>query len=256
MGALSAMAEDVPYAIFTANDSTLTFSYGPRPAGAYLAESYYSSPGWFDNYESQAVAHVVFNSSFDQARPAGTAFWFYCMFNLKSITGLEYLHTDAVVDMEYMFAGIPLTSLDLSHFNTSNVRDMSCMFEGCSNLETIYAGSGWTVANVTQNNSTDMFYGCTSLVGGQGTVYDPYYVDKDYAHIDGGPSNPGYFTDANPVVVVLGDVNGDGDVNVMDITALIDIIMNDGDNPRADVNEDEAIDVRDITALIDIIMNM
>ena len=54
---------------------------------------------------------------------------------------------------------------------------------------------------------------------------------------------------------IPGDVNGDGDVNVMDITALIDIIMNDGDNPRADVNEDGAIDVRDITALIDIIMN-
>ena len=53
-----------------------------------------------------------------------------------------------------------------------------------------------------------------------------------------------------------GDVNGDGDVNVMDITALIDIIMNDiTDNPRADVNGDTHIDVMDITALIDIIMN-
>ena len=53
----------------------------------------------------------------------------------------------------------------------------------------------------------------------------------------------------------LGDVNGDGDVNVMDITALIDIIMNDiTDNPRADVNGDANIDVMDITALIDIIM--
>ena len=53
-----------------------------------------------------------------------------------------------------------------------------------------------------------------------------------------------------------GDVNGDGDVNVMDITALIDIIMNDiTDNPRADVNEDDEINVMDITELIDIIMN-
>ena len=54
---------------------------------------------------------------------------------------------------------------------------------------------------------------------------------------------------------ITGDVNADGDVNVMDITALIDIIMNDGDNPLADVNGDGDIDVRDITALIDIIMN-
>ena len=53
-----------------------------------------------------------------------------------------------------------------------------------------------------------------------------------------------------------GDVNGDGEVNVVDITALIDAIMNDiTDNPRADVNGDGNIDVVDITALIDIIMN-
>ena len=55
---------------------------------------------------------------------------------------------------------------------------------------------------------------------------------------------------------IKGDVNGDGEVDVRDITALIDVIMNSvTDNPRADVNEDADIDVRDITALIDIIMN-
>jgi formylglycine-generating enzyme required for sulfatase activity len=52
-----------------------------------------------------------------------------------------------------------------------------------------------------------------------------------------------------------GDVNGDGKVNVMDVTALIYVIMNDGSNPRADVNGDGDINVMDITALIDIIMN-
>ena len=56
---------------------------------------------------------------------------------------------------------------------------------------------------------------------------------------------------------IVGDVNGDGDVNVIDITALIDVIMNDDtSNPRADVNGDGEINVIDITALIDIIMNM
>ena len=55
---------------------------------------------------------------------------------------------------------------------------------------------------------------------------------------------------------IIGDVNGDGEVDVRDITALIDVIMNSvTDNPRADVNADDEIDVRDITALIDIIMN-
>ena len=39
-----------------------------------------------------------------------------------------------------------------------------------------------------------MFYGCTSLVGGAGTTYSANHVGATYAHIDGGTSNPGYFT--------------------------------------------------------------
>ena len=39
-----------------------------------------------------------------------------------------------------------------------------------------------------------MFRGCTNLVGGAGTTYDDNFVDATYAHIDGGTSNPGYFT--------------------------------------------------------------
>ena len=54
---------------------------------------------------------------------------------------------------------------------------------------------------------------------------------------------------------ILGDVNADGEVDVRDITELIDIIMNSGQSAAADVNNDGEIDVRDITGLIDIIMN-
>ena len=43
-------------------------------------------------------------------------------------------------------------------------------------------------------DSTMMFDNCTSLVGGSGTTYNGANVDKTYAHIDGGTSNPGYFT--------------------------------------------------------------
>ena len=67
------------------------------------------------------------------------------------------------------------------------------MFYNCSNLTTIYAGSNWDTAGVTSSSS--MFANCTSLVGGQGTAYnDANPKDKTYAHIDGGTSNPGYFT--------------------------------------------------------------
>ena len=39
-----------------------------------------------------------------------------------------------------------------------------------------------------------MFFGCTSLIGGQGTKYDEAHVDYTYARIDRGAEAPGYFT--------------------------------------------------------------
>jgi surface protein len=95
--------------------------------------------------------------------------------------------------MNNMFISCPnLESLDLSGWNTSNVTGITAMFNGCTNLTTIYVGSGWNTENVTYSDGT--FVGCTSLVGGMGTEYDPEHVNGDYAHIDGGEDNPGYFT--------------------------------------------------------------
>jgi hypothetical protein len=66
------------------------------------------------------------------------------------------------------------------------------MFEGCYGLKTIFVGNDWNTASVTESN--EMFSGCTNLVGGKGTVYNPDHVDASYAHVDGGTANPGYFT--------------------------------------------------------------
>ena len=68
-----------------------------------------------------------------------------------------------------------------------------------------------------------MFGECTSLVGGQGTTYDTNHTNKVYAHIDVGPSDPGYFTAKQDFL--LGDVNGDGYVRINDVTALIDYLL-------------------------------
>ena len=64
--------------------------------------------------------------------------------------------------------------------------------------------------------------------------------------------------DITPVIELRGDVNGDGEVNIADINALIDIILT-GEattNPAADVNEDAEINIADINALIDIILTL
>ena len=109
------------------------------------------------------------------------------------VTGFK---TDKVTSMWAMFSNCSsLTSLDLSGFKTGNVTNMPGMFYGCSNLVTIYVGDGWSTAKVQDSGS--MFKDCTSLVGGAGTTFDATYTDNTYARIDGGASNPGYFTDKN-----------------------------------------------------------
>ncbi len=56
----------------------------------------------------------------------------------------------------------------------------------------------------------------------------------------------------------VGDVNGDGKVNVSDVTALINMILGviPKDMERADVNGDGKINVSDVTALVNIILGV
>ena len=273
-----------PYAVFTSSNTTLTFYYdnqrSSRTGTTYDLNTGVNDTGWDTDGTKSNVTIVVFDPSFADARPTTTYNWFYYMANLQSITGMSNLNTSEVTNMAFMFYGCnQLTSIDLSHFNTSQVTDMSVMFYGCigltsldlgsfntskvtdmsymfrhsNNLRTIYVGDGWSTAAVT--NSATMFYNCTSLVGGQGTTYDSSHTDKAYAHIDGGPSNPGYFTDKN--ASLRGDVNGDGSVNISDVTALIDLLLGGGtiSNQAADCNQDSSVNISDVTALIDYLLS-
>ena len=121
-----------------------------------------------------------------------------------------------------MFGGCSsLTKLDLSRFNTSLTTDMGYMFSWNRDLVSIYVDDGWNTEAVT--NSYMMFNDCTSLRGDLGTTYDPDHVDKSYAHLDGGPSNPGYLS-MKPEFI-RGDVNNDGNINISDVTALINYLL-------------------------------
>jgi hypothetical protein len=54
---------------------------------------------------------------------------------------------------------------------------------------------------------------------------------------------------------VHGDVNGDREINIADVNAVIDIILREnGGIPAADVNGDGEINIADINAVIDIIL--
>lgn len=115
--------------------------------------------------------------------------------SLKSID-LSSFNTYNVTRMNDMFYGCSsLTSLDLNSFNTEHVTLMDNMFAKCSNLQSIYVSEEkWSTINATK--SKNIFYGCTKLVGGNGTKYDPNHTDVEYARVDKA-GTPGYFTAKN-----------------------------------------------------------
>ena len=253
------------YACYTAENTTLTFYYDYYRTGrtgttgtTYVLNASAVEPCWATDGTNAKVTQVAFDPSFAEVRPMFTCYWFYEMRKLESITGLNYLNTSEVTRMDAMFSRCyKLTSLDLSNFNTSNVTDLTEMFRGSAALRTIYVGDGWQLRDMAQAISRNVFNDCTSLVGGQGTAYDPAHVGGDYAHIDGGPSNPGYFTDKN--ASQRGDVDGDGTVNIADVTALIDYLLSgsaSGVNlTAADCNQDSSVNISDVTSLIDYLLS-
>ena len=222
MCALGASAHEA-YACYTSENKTLTFYYdnerSTRPDYTWLLQD---EPGHLPTWSLLLLraTKAEFDRSFANYRPTTTHGWFYYMQNLQSVTGLRYLNTSEVTDMAEMFSNCTnltsldlnglntskvtnmsrmfdgctaLTSLNLNGLNTSNVTDMGNMFDGCTSLQTIIVGERWNTDAVTY--SKDMFHNTTSLVGGMGTVYNESNpTDKTYAHIDGGSSNPGYFT--------------------------------------------------------------
>ena len=138
---------------------------------------------------SQATTLDV--SSFDTSKVTNMT----NMFLGSQATTLDVSNFDTsnVTNMISMFSYSQATTLDVSNFDTSKVTNMSYMFYNFTNLKTIYVSNKFNTDKVT--DSTNMFSGCTNLVGGAGTKYNSSYVDKKYARIDGGTSNPGYFTD-------------------------------------------------------------
>jgi surface protein len=218
----------VAYTCYTPDNTTLTFYYDNqrrnRQGTTYDLNTGGTDTGWETAGTSPNVTRVVFDPSFADARPTTTYSWFYSMNNLQSITGMkEYLNTSEVTDMKRMFSSCAslqmldltsfntakvtdmsemfsncneMTALDLSSFDTHNVTTMHAMFFRCAGLKTIYVGDGWSPQGASQ-----MFEGCISLVGGEGTTYDSSHTGYDYAHVDGGTDNPGYLSVKKPYVV-------------------------------------------------------
>ncbi|MEE0929970.1 MAG: BspA family leucine-rich repeat surface protein [Acutalibacteraceae bacterium] len=110
----------------------------------------------------------------------------------SSLTSLDVSNfdTSSVTNMSYMFSGCSsLTELDLSNFDVSSLTSANKTFYNCNKLTTIYAGD-WTDVK-TPSSHSNMFYGCTNLVGA--VPYNSASVSWEKANTQG------YFTEKTNV---------------------------------------------------------
>ena len=99
----------------------------------------------------------------------------------------------------------------------------------------------------------DLVGGQLSVAGDTLTVQIPISISIDV--------NPAVPVTANASVVltgelmpfVLGDVNCDGVVNLLDVIPFIDAVANDVFNPKADINQDNAVNLLDVDGFVQLI---
>ena len=138
-------------------DSTLILYYGgEKPSDSTI----YTIGDYGDDCEK--IAYVVFDKSFKNFYPKTCAHWFRGLKNLKEIRGMkEYLNTQNVVYMDYMFCGCKsLETIDLSNFKTSRTKYMGALLCGCEKLKSVNLSS-FTTANVYDMSM--MFEDCKKL---------------------------------------------------------------------------------------------
>ena len=151
-------------ATYESSTQTLTFKENvgeTLPKNSAWVEDRQTVADINNNLGNGTIKHIVFDKSFSTYTPTSLSRFFKDLTKLETITGLEYLNTEKVTDMSYMFYYCSsLTSLDVTHFNTANVRNMERMFYCCSSL---------TSLDVTHFNTekvtvmSNMFENCSSL---------------------------------------------------------------------------------------------
>jgi hypothetical protein len=170
------------------------------------------------------------------------SFGFYQCTNLKSMTlpgKLESISTGAFMSCTGM------TTLTIP----ASVNDIGNMaFRNCGNLANIYSYI-YDPTKVTYTKPAMIFQGVNKSTC---VIYVP--KGRIWIYWETDPWSD--FNRFSEIPAASGDVNGDGKVNVSDVTTLVNMILGviPKDTARGDINGDGNVNVSDVTALVNIIL--
>jgi len=191
----------------------------------------------------------------------------------KEVTGLMFYPTEAMKfyggKIEFSVATMDTTAFEAEvNITETTVVGTAVPEQGGENLIVYfdepykYEGGNLLIKTTVTEAGT---YGNTSFYG-TATAVDAsvYFYGSNYGTYSGTANFLPKATfickkESTPEpVVVPGDVNNDESVDISDVTALIDYLL-DSDTvinvDNADVNQDGSVDISDVTALIDYLLN-
>ena len=105
-------------------------------------------------------------------------------------------------------------------------------------------------ASGTRVQSLNVEYG----VDDEGNEEVTLFIFKCYNGMAVYKIGPGIFDDG-PEPGIPGDVNGDNEVNIADVNAVIDMILTGNSDSAGDVNGDGEVNIADVNAVIDLILS-
>jgi hypothetical protein len=106
--------------------------------------------------------------------------------------------------------------------------------------------------------TTTLQFDMTNVLDGWKYFVKTYYYSKGEQKSRKGTSTHTMQFPSGPDDPLVGDVNGDGDMSIADVTALIDYLLGGTTSivrEVADVNHDDEITIADVTALIDLLLS-
>ena len=210
-------------------------------------------------YDCSGLADLTISNSITRIR-WGT---FYGCSSLKSVTipnsvtvieDCAFMHCKALssVDMsnsvrtigESAFRYCNLLNLDIPQ-TVTKINDYA--FGGCTNLKDVYS-------YITDLSKVSVGASVWPGLNSNRTLHVPYGTAAAYQADEHWYPYFGQIVEMDSEIGLVGDVNGDGQVDIADINAVNDIILGiNGYTTAADVNGDGEITIADLNAIIDII---